>query len=130
MRLAAESLTRPAWESVHFTDAAPDPGDLVAAGFFVGTLDAAEIDDDGRLLAAVAEALEFPDYFGSNWDALNDCLGDMSWAPAEGYAVIVTGADALWRRSPSIAAGLVASWLFAAEGWGRRDVPFHLVYEW
>ena len=28
-------------------------------------------------LAQVAGALQFPDWFGGNWDALNDCLTDL-----------------------------------------------------
>jgi hypothetical protein len=31
------------------------------------------------LLAALASAGRFPDYFGGNWDALQDCLHDLSW---------------------------------------------------
>jgi RNAse (barnase) inhibitor barstar len=30
------------------------------------------------LLAFLKEALRFPDYFGDNWDALNDCLADVA----------------------------------------------------
>lgn len=36
-------------------------------------------DEKKRLLAWYAEALRFPVYFGGNWDALSDCLGDLSW---------------------------------------------------
>jgi hypothetical protein len=32
-----------------------------------------------ELLAALADAGHFPDYFGGNWDALLDCLRDLSW---------------------------------------------------
>jgi hypothetical protein len=32
-----------------------------------------------RLLERLAVGLKFPDYFGGNWDALIDCLSDMSW---------------------------------------------------
>lgn len=32
-----------------------------------------------HLLHEIAARLEFPDYFGGNWDALADCLCDLSW---------------------------------------------------
>lgn len=40
------------------------------------------------LLEALAEALDFPAWFGGNWDALEDCLCDLSWRPAEGYVLL------------------------------------------
>ncbi len=38
-------------------------------------------------LAAIADALSFPDWFGHNLDALYDCLTDLSWLP-EGEHVL------------------------------------------
>lgn len=39
----------------------------------------ASISDSTRLLSCHARALDFPVYFGSNWNALYDCLRDFHW---------------------------------------------------
>jgi Barstar (barnase inhibitor) len=55
-------------------------------------LDGSLIDSQASFLAAVAVALNFPEYFGGNWDALDDCLYDVDeptlieWTEADGFA--------------------------------------------
>lgn len=34
------------------------------------------------LLDELYQRLRFPDYFGDNWDALEECIRDLSWLPA------------------------------------------------
>jgi hypothetical protein len=34
-----------------------------------------------EVIARLAAALHFPDWFGHNWDALSDCLSDLGWLP-------------------------------------------------
>ncbi|WP_459213789.1 barstar family protein [Paenarthrobacter ureafaciens] len=41
-------------------------------------VDAAAWQSQADLHQDVALALDFPDYYGSNLDALNDCLGDVA----------------------------------------------------
>jgi hypothetical protein len=57
-----------------FVTEAPVHPDLVVDASIVGKQ---------SLLTAYAEALEFPDYFGENWDAFIDCLSDLTWTTAE-----------------------------------------------
>ena len=42
----------------------------------------AGIRDKGELLATLAERLGAPEWFGRNWDALEDGLRDLSWRDA------------------------------------------------
>jgi hypothetical protein len=122
-------LTKPApdgWGSVHLLDQAPDRSEL--AGLRVAELDASAIADKQELMAAISSALEFPDYFGANWDALDECLRDLGWIGAEGYVLVVSGGDAFWRRSPELAGMLVRAWIDAARIWAERGTPFHLVF--
>ena len=37
--------------------------------------------DPHDLLEELAEQLRFPDYFGANWNALEECIRDLSWLP-------------------------------------------------
>ncbi|WP_267880775.1 barstar family protein [Streptomyces sp. HGB0020] len=59
---------------------------------------------DGRALmteqgifSSFAKALQFPSYFGRNWDAMVDCLDDLCGAVTGGVgiAVVVHDADQL-----------------------------------
>jgi hypothetical protein len=41
----------------------------------------------------VAAALQFPDYYGENWDAMDECITDLDWMPAQWYLVHVNGIE-------------------------------------
>ena len=80
--------------------------------------------DRDALLDALAVALGFPDWFGHNWDALADCLGDMSWRQAPGYLLVFEHAGQFHAHAP-------ATWNMAAEilaqasaDWQSRNTAF------
>lgn len=59
------------------------------AGFSLFEIDLAEAHNKAAVMAALAEAIAAPEWFGNNWDALADALGDLSWRPAPGYVLVL-----------------------------------------
>ena len=72
------------------------------------------------LLKAIATALDFPDWFGANWDALEDCLSDL---PGAGYVLLFEHA------APGDDLGVLIDVLrSSAEQWAERGKPFFAVF--
>jgi hypothetical protein len=94
------------------------------AGVRPAVLDGDAIIDKPALLRACAAALAFPPYFGRNWDALFDCLTDLAWLPAPGYAIVYDHPTPLIRHAPADWA--VAQEIFrdAAAYWCAANKPF------
>lgn len=42
-------------------------------------LDGIKMQSKTQLMQELSIVLDFPDYFGGNWDALADCLSDLGW---------------------------------------------------
>ena len=75
------------------------------------------------MLAEIAAALDFPDWFGANWDALEDCLTDLSWRPQGPHLFLFS--DAVPGDELGILQDVLAS---AAESWGERGRCFFAVF--
>ena len=81
--------------------------------------------DKDQLIARVAAALEFPAWFGGNWDALEDCLCDLTWMTAPGYVLLFEGA----QEVPLVERGTLVDILAAAAAsWAERKHPFIAVF--
>jgi RNAse (barnase) inhibitor barstar len=52
------------------------------------------------LFNEIAAALQFPSYFGENWDAFQECVSDLGWLPPEPVVLIVTDALAMLDSEP------------------------------
>ena len=75
------------------------------------------------LLKSIAESLGFPAWFGGNWDALEDCLSDLSWREAEGHVLVFEGAAG--GDDLGILIDVLAS---SAQFWAARGKPFFAVF--
>lgn len=91
----------------------------------VVSLDGRKLPDKAALLAALAEGFRFPEYFGGNLDALEECLGDLpDFAPAPAYEVRVEHAADACRARRSDFEAVLDVLQAAAE---RSKTPFKVV---
>jgi RNAse (barnase) inhibitor barstar len=84
-----------------------------------------QVRDKESLMKALAEALRFPKWFGANWDALEDCLSDLSWRDAPGWVLVLREPDALPRDDLGVLVEVLRS---AAQFWAGRGRPFFAVF--
>ena len=103
-----EPLLTPVTNWLHVTTADPaEVGDAVAAlnrrpGMVARVLRGQKMRTAATLFDEFAAALQFPAYFGENWDALDECLADLSWLSDDRYLVAITAAhEVLDRASPA-----------------------------
>lgn len=85
--------------------------------------------DKQGFLSAVSRALTFPAWFGQNWDALDDCLSDLSWRPAPGYLVTLSHADDFRVAQPADFHIALRIFSAAADAWRDDGVAFWTLVE-
>ena len=58
-------------------------------------------------LAELGKLLQFPIWYGANYDALHDCLSDPDWPSGKGVILHISGLDALRSGDPESFSTLV-----------------------
>ncbi len=91
----------------------------------VSCIDLAGAAGKAALIERISRALEFPRWFGGNWDALEDCLADLSWSKAGGHVLLIEGAAELPADERGMLVDVLAA---AAAGWVDRKRPFFAVF--
>jgi RNAse (barnase) inhibitor barstar len=124
----------PPW--VHLLVVEPGKSDIPPEpppGFVYRRIDGRQCRTKIALLKLLARTLAFPSHFGRNWDALEDCLTDLGWLPADGYLLVFSHADALLAGRESDYATLIDLLDSVGQAWatqqtghpGRPPIPFH-----
>lgn len=80
-----------------------------------------------EFLTTLAKSMQFPSYFGQNWDAAYDCITDLGWCPADGFIVHFDGADSLALSSPEDFAAAIEIFSDATEFWRTRQAPMYVL---
>lgn len=91
-----------------------------------------------NLFYEFSRAFEFPDYFGSNWAAFDECLNDLDWLEGKVYVLFITDADKIIITSENDFKTLMKLLVQTVDEWteGRSyddfpkpPTPFHVVLQ-
>ena len=109
---------------VRRTDASVEhlEGESDVLGWRCIVLDGTEVEDRTAFLEAADEAFALPEWFGMNWDALEECLADLELEGAEGIVVLWTAWGTFAEAAPkdfAVALDVLAS---AVRGWSTDGV--------
>jgi RNAse (barnase) inhibitor barstar len=130
--------TKPPWTSLLVVTGGQRGESLVRppTEFVLRIIQGAKCQTIAGLLTECARALDFPDYFGHNWDALEECLIDLEWLPAKGYILFITDAGYVLPDDEEEYETFLEILRDAGEAWGsgqagmgtRRATPFHALF--
>jgi hypothetical protein len=73
-----------------------------AAGFACFEADLGDSDQIHGVLTRLGRQLGFPEWYGGNFDALKDCLSDISWREECGYLLILSRAEPCSSRTRTL----------------------------
>jgi hypothetical protein len=130
-----QNATAP-WSSLLVVPNGKTPAAMVKppTGFLVRLIHGKKCGTAAGIFNEFARALEFPDYFGHNWDGLEECLADLEWLPAKGYVVLITDAHWVLPDDEEEYETLLEILSDAGEAWSKghtadgRRAPFHVFF--
>lgn len=79
------------------------------------------------LIDQLDRGFAFPEYFGRNWNAVDECLADLSWLSASGFCCILQGTDALKQEDIRVYETFIDVLRTASVVWKKRSIPFKLL---
>ena len=97
--------------------------------FKVFLADIAEYSSAQQVLFQLGAALNFPIWYGANFDALFDCLTDPDWQPAKGHVLLINGISCLRTADPDDFATLIEVFQAAAEARREMQSPFWILID-
>ncbi len=96
-----------------------------AQGLRIARIACTGLGGKAALLRELAAALRFPAWFGGNWDALEDCLTDLSWMPAPGYLILIQCSGRLAHDEFAVLRDVLDA---SAQFWSAHGKPFYAVF--
>ncbi len=99
-----------------------------AASLAFRRVDAGPIKTKSQFLGLLGRVLTFPTWYGRNWDALEDCLTDLSWIEEAGLVIEIDGYAGYAATDPDGFAILLDIFKTSAEYWRSEGRPFWVIF--
>jgi len=91
-------------------------------------IDGDSIIDKQSFFTEFAVKMKFPDYFGYNWDAFNDCITDLEWLNQNGFIILYrnfnkfkTNQPEEWKIANDVLLDTVAYWK-------EQNIPMAVIF--
>ena len=86
-------------------------------------LEGKKIEGKQQFLNHAAVVMHFPDHFGNNWDAFEDCITDLEWIEADGYVIYFDHTEAFAEHHESELETVVELFQDAIDSWKEEGKP-------
>lgn len=104
---------------------------------FLTSIDGKDCSNKKALFNTFSSELQFPDYFGNNWDAFNDCFNDLEWLDSNQYVLFFENFEEILTQDINeldifieIIEKAIKEWTLGVDyGINRLPKPFHLVIQ-
>lgn len=93
------------------------------------------------MFAEFASSLQFPSYFGENWNSFDECINDLDWLPGDNYILGINDIQDLLVNENKKKLSFLIEILNKAcqewgmpkdigKEWGREAKPFHFLLQY
>ncbi len=127
----AEILNGDVYPSVYLLDVALTTKEIERLkqdkGTKVFVLDGDRIVDSPSLFQEFATVIQFPEYFGHNWDALKDCLTELDGHEVDRYIITIDKLDRFIANDSSQWTDFLDVCKSVVEYWQDTETPVYIL---
>lgn len=73
---------------------------IKSENFYVASLDGEKCSTLNEFIIEIGKSFNFPDYYGENLDALDECINDLDWLKKSNYLLIINNSCSLLHKQP------------------------------
>jgi Barstar (barnase inhibitor) len=127
----AEILNGDVYPSVYLLDVALTIKEIERLkqdrGTKVFVFDGERMIDSNSLFQEFAIVMQFPEYFGHNWDALKDCLTELDGHEVDRYIITIDKLDRFITNDPSQWTSFLDVCKSVVEYWQDTETPVYIL---